>query len=257
MQGDKISAARRIIEALPQYDLVKGRVDVWLDEVHRIDPERIDWHALRLTGFGGSEIGALVLDSDSARNVVLEKLLLSVPESPSQGVRRETVMEPIHRIEFLAKYGLRQDKDALHRLSAAQRARPWIRHLPDDVCMTEGGKRILVGYKSPPELSEEERFEYKAQLHLGLLVGEKIGIDFDGMVMSEMGWGAWKTNDFFIERDEEMIGRILDAGNHYWNSCVLKGEVPALVMPFSSVVQKMDRAAVMDCSEDRKERVRA
>lgn len=251
MQGDKISAARRVIEALPQYELVKDRVDGWLEEVQRIDPERIDWHAIRLTGFGGSEIGALVLDSDSARSVVLEKLLLSLPESPAPGVRRETVMEPIHRIEFLAKYGLRQDRDALRLLSDAQRARPWIRHSPDDVCLTEGGKRILVGYKSPSELSKEEKFEHKAQLHLGLLIGEQIGIDFDGMVMSEMGWGAWKTNDFFVERDEELIGRILDAGNYYWDSCVLKGEVPSLVMPFSSVVQKMDRVSMIDSGKER------
>lgn len=251
MQGDKISAARRVIEALPQYELVKDRVDGWLEEVQRIDPERIDWHAIRLTGFGGSEIGALVLDSDSARSVVLEKLLLSLPESPAPGVRRETVMEPIHRIEFLAKYGLRQDRDALRLLSDAQRARPWIRHSPDDVCLTEGGKRILVGYKSPSELSKEEKFEHKAQLHLGLLIGEQIGIDFDGMVMSEMGWGAWKTNDFFVERDEELIGRILDAGNYYWDSCVLKGEAPSLVMPFSSVVQKMDRVSMIDSVKER------
>lgn len=257
MQGDKISAARRIIEALPQYELVKDRVDWWLDEVQRIDPERIDWHALRLTGFGGSEIGALVLGSDSAASVVQGKLLLSLPENPAPGVRRETVMEPIHRIEFLAKYGLRQDRDALRLLAAAQRARPWVRHSPDDVCLTEGGKRILVGYKSPSELSKEEKFEHKAQLHLGLLVGEQVGIDFDGMVMSEMGWGAWKTNDFFIERDEELMGRILDAGNFYWDSCVLKGEVPAQVLPLSSIVQKAGRTALIDCSEERKERMRA
>lgn len=255
MQGDKTSAARRTIEALPQYELVKDRVDGWLDGVQKIDPERIDWHALRLTGFGGSEIGALVRDFDSARNVVLEKLLLKLPESPAPGARRETVMEPIHRIEFLAKYGLKQDKDALQLILAAHGMLPWARHLPDDVCLSDAGKRILVGYKSPSELSKEEKFEHKAQLHLGLLLGEQAGIDFDAMVLSEMGWGAWNTNEFFVERDEDLIGRILDAGNYYWN-CVLKGEVPAQVMPLSPT-RRMERADVVDRGEERKERMRA
>lgn len=253
MQGDKISAARRTIEALPQYALVKDRVDDWLDAVQRIDPERIDWHALRLTGFGGSEIGALVRDFDSARSVILEKLLLSLPESPAPCARRETVMEPIHRIEFLAKYGMRQDKEALHLMSSTQGDIPWARHQPDDICLTNAGERLLVGYKSPSELSKEEKFEHKAQLHLGLLIGEQAGVDFDGMVLSEMGWGAWNTNEFFVERDEDLIGKILDAGNYYWN-CILKGEVPAQVMPFSG---RVERTVQVDHSEERKERMRA
>lgn len=253
MQGDKISAARRIIEALPQYELVKDRVDGWLDGVQKIDPDRIDWHALRLTGFGGSEIGALVRDFYSAKRVILEKLLLSLPESPAPGARRETVMEPIHRIEFLAKYGLKQDKDALRLILAAQGEIPWARHCPDDICLTGAGQRLLVGYKSPSELSTEESLEYKAQLHLGLLIGEQAGIEFDGMVLSEMGWGAWNTKEFFVERDGDLMGEILDAGNYYWN-CVLKGEVPAQVMPLS---RKVERAVMVDRIEERKERMRA
>ena len=54
---------RKIIDSLPQRKFMKDEdIERWIESVWENEPDRIIWHANRLNGFGGSEIGVLVAD---------------------------------------------------------------------------------------------------------------------------------------------------------------------------------------------------
>jgi hypothetical protein len=51
-----VSQVRKIIDALPQRNLMRDEdIEKWIEIKLAEDPDRIVWHARRLSGFGGSE----------------------------------------------------------------------------------------------------------------------------------------------------------------------------------------------------------
>lgn len=227
----------RIITGLPQYEIIKGRVPAWVDAVIRTDPLRAEWHAIRLGGFGGSEIGTLCANYlgeytafSSAKEIVSGKLLFAVPTPPSAKMRRGIVMEPIHRNEFHAKYGCSVDEKSIEVLSTSPGPLSWMRYSPDDLVIMPSGERVLCDYKAPDEPHNGEIFtSYAALLAMGRLVAEHNGITIGRTVLSEFSWEKWDTVEHEVERDADLDSLIVEAGESYW-AHVLNGEVPRFVM---------------------------
>lgn len=221
---------RRIIERLPHYALVKDRVDGWIDRVLAVDPDRGVWHASRLSGFCGSEIGALCAgllgDHAEADRIVRGKLLIEAPAAPEAAQRRAHAMEPIHRMMFHEKHSALPDQPSIRSLSVSHGPRPWMRYSPDDVVLLRTGERWLVNYCSPaePHYLMDIDPTLSASLALGRLVADYNGIELNRLVLSEMSWKEWDTRDHEVIRHVEVEELIQDAGEHYW-AMVQRGEV--------------------------------
>lgn len=247
-----------LLAALPQYQHIKGRIPDWFEQVMRIDPDRAEFHATRLSGFGGSEIGALAANADgvrddfsSARDIVKSKLLLSYPEPSTGHLERGVDLEPIAKAKFQRKFrhlNCRTDTEAMVALSRAVGRRGWERYSPDDILLMEvKGKtrRILADYKAPAEDcagdDEEVKARYAAQLHLGRYLCEEAGIKIDGMVLAPLSYSKWDTVDVAVTYDRAMEARILEAGDYYWNNFVLKGELPPYVARPKFTIENEDK----------------
>lgn len=161
-----------IAEAYRRIDLItRGvpgipdeRKQDWIERVMRIDPKRLLWHADRLMGFGGSEVGTLVCENENlgrgvfttARRIVMGKLLMAAPEMSNATMMIGSVMEPLVQEAFHAEYAqfdCHTDEAAYKAIADLQsldrnfsRKRPWLVGNPDDIVMIKG-KRFLVDYK--------------------------------------------------------------------------------------------------------------
>lgn len=221
---------RRIIERLPQYSVVKPRVEDWISQVLASDPQRGVWHASRLGGFCGAELGALceglLGDQRGVEQIIRRKLLTEAPGTQGSSEKRAIAMEPIHRMMFHEKHDAMVDVPAMRCLSAARVPRPWMVYAPDDVLLLRNGERWLVDYCSPDEphfLVDLEPAKSTA-LVLGGLVAAYNGIKIDRLMLSEMSWKEWDTREHQVGRHAELEELIQDAGEHYWGM-VLSGEV--------------------------------
>ena len=156
------------------------------------DPRGL-WHAERLSGIGGSEIGVFVShlrgETDAfggtPNGVLLEKLLVFMPKKTTLAMRKGILLEEGIRKIFLEDYKATRDFDAMEKLSSpAARLRPWVRYSPDDV-VTIGEGRWLIDYKHPNEASlhNEISLRYLCQLHLGTLAAEYAGVKLNGMLL--------------------------------------------------------------------------
>lgn len=235
-----------LLSALPQWEQVKNRIPDWIQGVMSIEPDRAEFHAIRLGGFGGSEIGALAANADearddfsSAREIVKSKLLLSLPIASTGHMERGNDLEPIAKMKFHRKFqslNCRTDTEAMVALSKAKGRRGWERYSPDDIVLMDiKGKtrRILADYKAPSEDCVDDdsgvKARYSAQLHLGRHLCQQNGIQIDGMVLAPLSYSLWDTVDLSVAFDPAMESRILEAGDYYWNDFVLKGELPPFI----------------------------
>lgn len=238
IQGEAVRArVMAIIERLPQYEVVKSRVAGWVDAVMALDMSRAEWHAMRLRGFGGSEIGVLCANHlggytrhSSAKEIVSNKLLLATPQLPDNMRRRSIVMEPIHRAEFHAKYGCTVDERGMGILASLHGPLGWMRYYPDDLVFMPSGERVLCDYKSPDVPRDGQIYTASAaQLAMGRLVAEHNNVPISRMVLSEFSWQNWATVEHEVEHDPELDALIVEAGESSW-ACVMNGEVPDFVM---------------------------
>lgn len=234
--------------------IVESDARAWVQEVVGMHGEAAIWHAIRLNGFGGSEIGVLVrnhagLRADhqaSAHDIVAGKLMRKTPSESSGHLQRGHENEESHAKRFYAKYGATRDVEAYNALKDSQGKHPWMRYSPDDVVrmpvelrMTpEGvyypsqaeandGRRWLIDYKAPSkvEQGEEVAFQYGCQLTQGAILCAENGIQIDGMMLSQFDWANWVLKDDVVAWDEQIGHMVLDAGDHYWQF-VTQGKVP-------------------------------
>lgn len=225
----------------------------WVQEVVALHGEAAVWHAIRLSGFGGSEIGVLVRNhcgvradhQASAHDIVAGKLMRKAPTETSGHMTRGHENEEPHARRFYAKYGAARDVEAFEILKNAQGKRPWMRYSPDDVVQmpvsmardSDGGvypsmrdstmRRWLIDYKSPSkvEQSDEIAFQYACQLSQGAILCAEAGIHLDGMMLSQFDWANWILKDDAVVWDQNLGQMVLDAGDHYW-TYVVAGNVP-------------------------------
>jgi hypothetical protein len=243
-----------IVNALPHRGaILESDARAWVDEVVGLHGKAAIWHAIRLNGFGGSEIGVLVRNragvradhQASAHDIVAGKLMRKAPTETSGHMTRGHENEEPHSRRFYEKYGATRDIEAYNALTAAQGKRPWMRYSPDDVVKmpvslmrdSEGvfypslrsadNKRWLIDYKAPSKIdtSEEIAFQYACQLTQGAILCAEAGIHLDGMMLSQFDWANWALKDDVVEWNPQLGEVLLEAGDHYWDY-VKRGQVP-------------------------------
>lgn len=258
-QEQREAVARRvwdIVNALPHREAIReSDANAWVDAVVGMHGEAAVWHAIRLNGFGGSEIGVLVRNLHgeradhgmSARDIVEAKLMRRAPLEETAHLRRGHENEELHAQRFWRKWGAHRDEAAYDTLKNTKGSHPWMRYSPDDVVRMplairerDGQLRVvqtaetqslwLIDYKAPSQVDQADKvaFQYAAQLHQGAILCAEAGLDLEGMMLSQFDWANWALKDDLVEWDPWLGQALLDAGDHYWGF-VLRGELPAYI----------------------------
>lgn len=236
-----IVKARQVIERLPQRQHIRlENIERWLSVMSEREPERLLWHATRLSGIGGSEIGKLVANRrnlvsnfGSARRLVMEKLLIVLPDAPNAYMARGIETEDMHRVKFLVDWNARQDTEAITVLSNARGPLPYMRYSPDDAVRLPDNSRVLVDYKSPSKADDPDQFDfnYNCQINMGDVIAKQVGLHFDRGLLSRLNWAEWVCTCNWVELDPVLQEEITDTAHFYWTQCVLKGDLPPLPSP--------------------------
>lgn len=245
-----------LVDALPQRDVLEmSDIRQWVGSVVDQYGEMAIWHAIRLNGFGGSEIGTLVrnlagqrADFTSAHDIVEGKLMRRAPLETSGDMTRGHENEDSHSVKFQRKYGAYRDLEAFEALKKSQGSHSWMRYSPDDVVqmpmapfVDDDGKMViqptpgenhrwLIDYKAPRSVDEgdEIAFQYACQLSQGAILCAENDIPISGMMLSQFDWANWRLKDDVFGWNEDIGLAILQAGDHYWN-CVMTAQVPAYI----------------------------
>lgn len=240
------------IDQLPQRDVIEmDDINQWVKYMLHVMPNEALWHVTRLTGIGGSEVGALVKNflghpADfmfSAHDWAELKLLRRHPEPSGGALKRGHDIEPIHRSYFHSMYSMSRDNLAYNTLNQSHaKERPWLRYSADDLVVVtkpvmvdfdedileiEKG-RFLIDYKSPTTISKNLPFQYACQLHQGAIIAEDSGIDLSATILSQWDWQNWKPHNQLVPISHELKDLIKRAGDYYWDM-VLNGQVPSRI----------------------------
>lgn len=294
-RADLVRRVWRVVDALPQREAIRDAdARAWIDAVVDAHGDEAMWHATRLAGFGGSEIGVLVRNRQGARadhgmsahDIVEAKLMRRAPLEDTAHLRRGHDNEAMHAQKFWAKWGAQRDEQAYGALKAMKGSRAWMRYSPDDVVRmpfvlrerngslqmvaTREPALWLIDYKAPAAVdpSDKVAFQYAAQLHQGAILCAEAGIDLEGMMLSQFDWAGWSLKDDVVEWDPALGQMIVEAGDYYWDF-VLRGEVPPYVIReqwdgAESYAQRQREvaqlyaalAALADAAKERAEKVR-
>lgn len=208
-----MSEIKKILASLPQAPVInQEHAGRWLEGVMRYHRKRAEWHAKRLNGIGGSEIGAVIRGLNglkesgfsSFRQVVEHKLMMRLPEYETIHMKRGTVLEQLARLAFLYRYKGERDVAAI-RAAEQARGRPgyeWLVGNPDDLVMLNG-KRFLTDYKVPNQFDDEIAFDYQAQLHHYDLLCKMGGVKVDGLLLAKLDLSPELANGL-VERFPSM-----------------------------------------------------
>jgi len=242
-----------LVNALPQRDLIElSDARQWVGTVVDLHGEQAVWHAIRLNGFGGSEIGVLVRNHHgvradhmaSAHDIILGKLMRRAPVETNEHMQRGHENEPLHASKFYKKYRAHRDQAAFDKLSKAQGSLPWMRYSPDEVAMLPSAllaatrpmaaerpmSRWLADYKAPSRVEDDDEihFQYGCQLAQGAILCDEQGIELHGLMLSQYDWAGWRLKDDVIVVNDDLKDMVRQSGNWGWN-CVMTGVVPPYV----------------------------
>lgn len=204
-------------------------------ETRKDDPRAL-WHVNRLSGIGGSEIGALVSalrgEQDpfgrTPETLICEKLLVFPPKKTSLAMRKGIVAEACIREFFLEDYKATRDMETIALFESADVSTPypWMRYSPDDVVFI-GNRRYLVDYKNPSEatLHENVLTGYVCQLHQGKMILDYNSVRIDGMLLVQFPHTGDDLVVSEITMDDSIADDIVTAGNSMWGE-VLAGRIP-------------------------------
>ena len=185
-----------ILEALPQLSVIESSdANRWVEGITRFHSKRATWHAKRLHGIGGSEMGALVSfyrgESSSGfstiKDVVEGKLLKRLPSFETSHMRRGNALEDLARQVFLKKSFGSIDLPAMNALATANRLKGYEFMVgnPDDIVMING-KRFVVDYKVPNTFSDAIEFDYEVQVHHYATLAKFAGVRIDGLILAKL-----------------------------------------------------------------------
>ena len=234
MQSNK---AISLMYALPQLSFLNDdKIDRFLKKLAYLqeDPE---WHARRMAGFGGSEVGTLLRErhgsftnapGDSfktADQVVAEKLLHRLPMPPTIQCKRGTSIEPLTRAAFIKKTNARRFDEAFGAARAHRTIKPMLGNIDDGLYI--GSRTVLVDYKSSQQPYQQLPFDYLAQNNHYAAIAKSNGVTFDkGVVVGihapeAMLQGLAAISD---NRDNDM------ETFEFWADLIAKDKVPALTL---------------------------
>lgn len=229
-----------MIAELPQAKfLTEARITKWLGAVMSFEPERVEWHIKRLSGIGGSEIGTLVapfmdeFSFDTARDIFMNKMMLTVPEPSNGHMRRGTYLEDMIRDEFRKTFNARGvDEDLVKFPTYFNKEHPWLVGNPDDL-VEIGGLRFMTDYKCPmPGFKDKYdkngvSFGYICQLHHYTLIAQAMDIRVDGLLLCSWDMEGWQPDVRQVAMSEEVFETIIRAGDWFWNDCILQNKMPS------------------------------
>lgn len=201
------------------------------------------WHVRRASGFGGSEVGTLLLNMKgepdpftSAQRIVAQKLCMAAPDPGDEHTMRGTRAEDVIQDIYHRKYDVVQDNASLARVSGFRPPRaPFLVSNPDDLVLVEsasGSQRHLVDYKcpSPDMFAELEQdgvpFGYKAQLHHYHTICAAAGIQVDRMYLSPFKLMAFDAVRFEVPYDRDFAVEVALCARRIWMENVLEGRLP-------------------------------
>ncbi|KKN80576.1 hypothetical protein LCGC14_0327950 [marine sediment metagenome] len=186
----------KLIEHLPQKAVITPEdAKRWVDGVMRFETERAEWHVDRLSGFGGSDIGAVIRGVSGSREsgfstlerVVEQKLMKRLPLRQDHNMQRGTVLEELAALALMYRHGAVRDTAAMAKVASGS-TRPgyeWLIGNQDDIVFINN-KRLIVDYKVPSTFSEDIDFDYVAQLHHYGLMARMAGVKLDGYLLAKM-----------------------------------------------------------------------
>lgn len=185
--------------------------------------DRSTWLAARRSGLGGSEVSTLVglTRYESPYELWLDKTgqIPLVDEAPSEAAEMGTLLEPIVRDRFARLHGLTVELAGTYRSVEW----PWMFANPDGICSDGAG---YEGKTCSQWLAHQWK-DGQAADHAELQAQW-------GMAVT--GLPAWHVavliggqhNEYrLVERDDDLIGVLVDVGRRFWHDHVLTGEPPA------------------------------
>lgn len=199
---------------------------------HDVHPQ--EWHEGRRKVIGGSDSPVILMGQDypfdtTRFDVWLGKMGLDTPKEPTAAMQRGTYMEPIIAELYSAQskeFALEADDSLLRHPDYEYIGGHIDRWLLDK----EGGKRDGVLEIKCPGVKgfltckrEGPALYYQIQLQHYLAVTGKERGAF-AIFNPEM----WELLTFDMERDEEMIGLIIESDAQFWNAHVRTGTPPAV-----------------------------
>ncbi|WP_219096327.1 YqaJ viral recombinase family protein [Pseudomonas sp. UMAB-40] len=187
---------QNILSNLPQLSVIQqADAERWIDGITRHHSSRAEWHAKRLMGIGGSEMGAVVSfyrgerhsGFQSVKEVVEGKLMIRLPQYENFHMRRGNALEDLADAAYLKRYGAVVDHEATAIFRAARKAAGYEFLVGNtDKIVIKNGKRILVDYKVPNVFSDSIDFDYEVQLHHYATMARIAGIRIDGLELVKL-----------------------------------------------------------------------
>lgn len=223
----------KLINELPQASVLEAADRVrWLKGIEHSHSELAEWHAKRLFGFGGSEIGAILRHElkstaggfSTAQRIIEQKLLKRLPERQTIHMLRGTTLEHLARLAFMYRYGATPDHKAISAMSKphGRSGYEWLVGNPDDIVKING-KRLIPDYKVPSHFSENVDYDYDCQLHHYALGAQLRGIKVDGLVLAK------------LDLDTQIAGSLMskvetatDEQMHEMAQMIAKADMPGL-----------------------------
>lgn len=187
---------QKILRSLPQLSVIQQADAVrWIEGITSHHSKRAEWHARRLMGIGGSEMGAVVSfyrgerhsGFQSVKEIVEGKLMKRLPQFENSHMRRGNALEALAREVYLRRYGAVIDHDATAIFLAARKAAGFEFMVGNtDQIVIRNGKRILVDYKVPNTYSDIVDFDYEVQLHHYATMAKIAGIRIEGLELVKL-----------------------------------------------------------------------
>lgn len=200
--------------ALPQREVVEQEdAQKWLENILKWHKPRAVWHANRLRGIGGSEMGAVVrgvqglneTGFSTFERVAEHKLMKRLPDFETYHMKRGTVLERLAQLAFCYRQNAVSDVESIKNIEKGSSVKglEWLVGNPDDVVFLSSGGRWLVDYKVPSVVDDSVDFDYEVQLNHYSINAELKGIKLDGMLLVKLDL-APEIAAALVERVEDM-----------------------------------------------------
>lgn len=199
---------------LPQRDVVEQEdAQKWLENILKWHKPRAAWHADRLRGIGGSEMGAVVrgmmnLEETGFANferVAEHKLMKRLPDFETHHMKRGTALERLAQLTFCYRQNAVRDLESIRKIEKGSSVKglEWLVGNPDDVAFLASGGRWMVDYKVPNVVDDSILFDYEVQLNHYSINAELQGIKLDGMLLAKLDLAPEIANSL-VDRVELM-----------------------------------------------------
>lgn len=242
-----------VFTSLPQRDVVvQEDAQKWLENILKWHKPRAAWHADRLRGIGGSEMGAVVRGMlelketgfSTMERVAEHKLMKRLPDFETWHMRRGTVLERLAQLAFSYRFGAVSDLESIKKIEQGTSVKgvEWLVGNPDDAVLMSGG-RYLVDYKVPSVADDSVDFDYEVQLNHYKLNAEFKGVKFDGMLLAKLDL-APEIAASLVDRVEGMS----EAELHDFAKTIAKVDMPGMrILPVMVAPNPVLRQQILEC----------